>query len=191
MKGISASMDVGQLLIIGFDGTEMTARLSSLLTRLQPAGVILFARNIKTPAQTWRLLRDCQKCVTTPLFTCVDLEGGRVDRFRDALGPMPSAADVFATGDRKLFRKHGQIIGENCRALGFNVDFAPVLDLAFEASRKVMDSRAVSPDPHEVAAYARGFLTGLRCSGSIGMRQALPRPRRRHARQPSRVAGNR
>src|SRR5580700_8523766 len=156
---------IGQLLIIGFDGIEMSARLSSLLTHLQPAGVILFARNIKSPEQTWRLLRDCQKCVSTPLFTCVDLEGGRVDRFRDVLGPTPSAADVFDTGDRKLFRKHGQVIGENCRALGFNVDFAPVLDLAFEASRRVMDSRGVSPDPHEVASYARGFLTGLRASG--------------------------
>ncbi len=168
------TVNVGQLLIVGFDGTEMTPRLTSLLTRLQPAGVILFARNIKTPGQTWRLLRDCQKCVTTPLFTCVDLEGGRVDRFRDTLGPTPSAADVFATGDRKLFRKHGQIIGENSRALGFNVDFAPALDLAFEASHKVMDSRAVSPDPNEVASYARGFLTGLRAAGVLGCGKHFP-----------------
>src|ERR1035441_11024935 len=94
----------GQLVIVGFDGTEITPRLSSLLKRVQPAGVILFARNIKAAEQTWRLLRDCQKCVSTPLFTCVDLEGGLVDRFRDVLGPTPSAADVFATGDRKLFR---------------------------------------------------------------------------------------
>jgi beta-N-acetylhexosaminidase len=165
---------IGQLLIVGFDGTEMTPRLTSLLTRLQPAGVILFARNIKTPGQTWRLLRDCQKCTTTPLFTCVDLEGGRVDRFRDALGPTPSAADVFAIGNRKLFRKHGQIIGDNCRALGFNVDFAPVLDLAFEASSKVMSSRAVSPDPHQVASYARGFLTGLRTAGVLGCGKHFP-----------------
>src|SRR5229473_5460074 len=138
-----ARSNVGQLLIVGFDGTEITPRLTSLLTRLQPAGVILFARNIKTAEQTWRLLRDCQKCVSAPLFTSVDLEGGKVDRFRDLLGPAPSAADVFSTGDRKLFRKHGQVIGENCRALGFNVDFAPALDLAFEASRSVMGSRAV------------------------------------------------
>src|ERR1700678_2109945 len=102
---IRKATDIGQLLIVGFDGTKMTRRLSSLLTRLQPAGVILFGRNIKTPEQTWRLLHDCQKCVATPLFTCVDLEGGTVDRFRDALGPTPSAAEVFATGDRKLFRK--------------------------------------------------------------------------------------
>jgi len=166
--------DVGQLLIVGFDGTEMKPRLTSLLTRLQPAGVILFARNIKTPGQTWRLLRDCQKCVPTPLFTCVDLEGGRVDRFRDVLGPAPSAADVFATGDRKLFRKHGQVIGESCRALGFNVDFAPVLDLAFETSRSVMSSRSVSANPRQTIAYAREFLAGLRAARVLGCGKHFP-----------------
>src|SRR5258708_8310729 len=159
-KGQTSS-DSGQLLIVGFDGVEMSKGLNSLLTRLQPAGVILFARNIKSPAQTWRLLRDCQKCVATRLLTCVDLEGGSVDRFREALGSAPSAAEVFSTGDRKLFRKHGEIIGANCRALGFNVDFAPVLDLAFEASRSVMSSRAVSANPREVTAYAREFMAGL------------------------------
>jgi beta-N-acetylhexosaminidase len=166
--------EIGQLLIVGFDGTKMTPRLSSLLKRLQPAGVILFTRNIKTPEQTWRLLRDCQKCVSTPLFTCVDLEGGRVDRFRDVLGPAPSAEDVFATGDRKLFRKHGQVIGENCHALGLNVDFAPVLDLAFAASRSVMSSRVVSANPRETAAYAREFLAGLRASGVLGSGKHFP-----------------
>jgi beta-N-acetylhexosaminidase len=165
---------IGQLLIVGFDGAEMTHHLSSLLTRLQPAGVILFARNIKSPQQTWRLLRDCQKCVSTPLFTCVDLEGGNVDRFRDVLGPTPAAAEVFATGDRKLFRRHGQVIGENCRALGFNVDFAPVLDLAFEASRSVLSSRAVSANPRETAAYAREFLAGLRAAGVLGCGKHFP-----------------
>src|SRR5271166_5876768 len=166
--------NVGQLLIVGFDGTEMTPRLGSLLMRLQPAGVILFARNIKSAEQTWRLLRDCQKCVSTPLFTCVDLEGGSVDRFRDALGPAPSAANVFDTGDRKLFRKHGQLIGENCRALGFNVDFAPVLDLAFEASRSVLSFRVVSARPRETAAYAREFLAGLRAAGVLGCGKHFP-----------------
>src|SRR3984893_12612870 len=102
--------NVGQLLIVGFDGTEITRRLSSLLTKLQPAGVILFARNITATEQTSRLLEDCQKFLTARLFACVDLEGGRVDRFRDVLCPAPAAADVFATGDRQLFRRHGQII---------------------------------------------------------------------------------
>jgi beta-N-acetylhexosaminidase len=145
-----------------------------MLKRLQPSGIILFARNIKTPQQTWQLIKECQTQVTTPLFTCVDLEGGPVDRFREALGQTPSAAEVFATGDRKLFRKHGQIIGENCRALGFNLDFAPVLDLAFEASRSVMNSRAVSADPKEAATYAREFLAGLRQANVLGCGKHFP-----------------
>jgi beta-N-acetylhexosaminidase len=152
----------------------MTPRLSSLLTRIQPAGVILFARNIQNAPQTWRLLHDCQKCVKRPLFTCVDLEGGTVDRFRNALGPTPSAAEVFATGDRKLFRRHGQVIGENCRSLGFNVDFAPVLDLAFPASQKVMGSRTVSASPKETIIYTREFLAGLSAARVLGCGKHFP-----------------
>ena len=165
---------VGQLLIFGFDGTEMSPPLASLLTRLQPAGVILFARNIVNAQQTHRLLKDCQSKVGQPLFTCVDLEGGKVDRFRNVTGPAPSAADVFSTGDRKLYRKHGQIVGKICRALGFNVDFAPVLDLAFKASRKVMSSRAVSTDPKAVVLYAREFLAGLESAGVMGAGKHFP-----------------
>jgi beta-N-acetylhexosaminidase len=171
---VPTRMQIGQLLIIGFDGTEMSPRLASLLTKIQPAGVILFARNIIGAEQTRTLLRECQKCVTTPLFTCVDLEGGTVDRFRNVIGSAPSPAEVFATGSRALFRKHGRVIGENCRALGFNVDFAPVLDLACEASRSVMGSRAVSDDPKQVVAYAREFLRGLGDAGVLGCGKHFP-----------------
>ena len=95
--------DIGQLFIIGFDATEMSPRLASLLAKIQPAGVILFARNITSADQTHLLLRECQKCVQSPLFTCVDLEGGQVDRFRNVLGSTPSAGDVFSTGDPSSF----------------------------------------------------------------------------------------
>ena len=173
-KTQSADSWIGQLFIIGFDGTEMSTRLASLLTKIQPAGVILFARNITGAKQTHTLLRECQKRVATPLFTCVDLEGGTVDRFRDVLGSAPSPAEVFATGSRALFRKHGRVIGENCRALGFNVDFAPVLDLAYEASRSVMSSRAVSDDPKQVVIYAREFLRGLGEAGVLGCGKHFP-----------------
>src|SRR3954451_5532799 len=124
----------------------MNDSMRSLLTRLQPSGVILFGRNITGPEQTFRLLEECRASVSTPLFTAVDLEGGLVDRFRKVIGSSPSPADVFSTGDDKLFRKHGRLIGDSCRALGFNTDFAPVVDLAFPASSTVMSSRAVSPD---------------------------------------------
>jgi len=170
----SISGEIGQLLIVGFDGTEMSPRLRSLLARLQPAGVILFARNIASGEQTHQLLNECQSCVSTRLFTCVDMEGGRVDRFRNVTGPAPSAADVFATGNRRLYRKHGKIIGESCRALGFNTDFAPVVDLAFAAARNVMSSRSVSADPKDTIAYAREFLAGLRSAGVLGTIKHFP-----------------
>jgi beta-N-acetylhexosaminidase len=141
---------------------------------MQPAGVILFARNILNPQQTFELLKSCQAEVKERLFACVDLEGGRVDRFRALTGPSPSAAEVFSTGEPALYRRHGQLIGRICCALGFNVDFAPVLDLAFEASRKVMSSRAFSTHPAEVIGYAREFLAGLASSKVIGAGKHFP-----------------
>jgi beta-N-acetylhexosaminidase len=102
------------------------------------------------------------------------MEGGTVDRFRNVLGPAPSAAEVFASGDRKLFRKHGRVIGAAVRGLGFNTDFAPVLDLAFAASRSALGSRAVSSDPKQVVFYAREFLAGLRESGVLGCGKHFP-----------------
>src|SRR5437868_12186027 len=164
----------GQTLIMGFSGAQMSPGLRRLLREVQPGGVILFARNIQTPQQTGELLHDCAAQVTAPIFTCVDMEGGKVDRLRNALAPSPSAADVFATSDKKLFRKHGQIIGEAVRAFGFNTDFAPVVDLAFEASRSALASRAVSADPQQVVTYAREFLAGLRKAGVLGCGKHFP-----------------
>jgi beta-N-acetylhexosaminidase len=171
---INTKQNLGQLLVIGFDGTEMSPPLAALLKRVQPAGVILFGRNVVSAEQTHKLLKDCQTQVSLPLLRCVDLEGGKVDRLRQAIGPAPAPAEVFATGDRKLFRKHGRLIGENCRAVGFNADFAPALDLAFEASKSVMSSRAVSADPKQTVLYAREFLAGLRDAGVLGCGKHFP-----------------
>src|SRR5437773_4477433 len=152
----------------------MSPPLRSLLTRIQPAGVILFARNIIAAEQTYKLLKDCQSCVSARLFTCEIMEDCTVCSFRVLSGLSPSAATIFAGNDRKLFRKHGNIICKSCRALGFNVDFAPVVDLALEASRNVMRSRAVSADPKQAIVYAREFLAGLRSAGVIGAAKHFP-----------------
>jgi beta-N-acetylhexosaminidase len=165
---------IGHLLIVGFDDTAISSRLRSLLTRIQPAGVILFARNIVSAQQTHKLLKDCQSCVSTPLFTCVDMEGGTVDRLRNVIGPSPSAADVYSTGNRRLFRKHGAMIGKACRVFGFNTDLAPVVDLAFEPSRSVMASRVVAADPKHAATYAGEFLAGLRLQRVLGALKHFP-----------------
>lgn len=165
---------VGRLMIMGFDGTAMSERLQNMLTTLRPGGVILFKRNIEEAAQTHRLLRDVQKLAEGPLFRCVDMEGGTVDRFRDAVARIPSAAEVAATGSAKLYRKHGELIGRQLRALGFNTDFAPCLDLGLEASRSALGPRTVSADSHEVVRYAREFLGGLREARVLGCAKHFP-----------------
>jgi len=165
---------VGQLLILGFDGLEIDSKLRITLSTLQPSGVILFARNIEEPRQTWRLLRDAQASTRVPMFLCVDLECGTVDRLKKVIAPAPSVEQVFATGNRKLFRMHGNILGLEARALGFNTDFAPVFDLGFEASRPVLTSRTASADPKQTIVYAREFLKGLKAARVLGCGKHFP-----------------
>ncbi len=165
---------VGQLLIMGCGSTTISARLRSMLGTMHPGGVILFRRNIEEATQTHTLLRGLQKAIFTPPFLCVDMEGGTVDRLRDVIAPAPAVAEVAATGSKKLFRKHGRIIGEEVRALGFNTDFAPPVDLRLEPSTSVLTSRTVSSDPKETIVYAREFLRGLRNSKVLGCGKHFP-----------------
>jgi beta-N-acetylhexosaminidase len=165
---------VGQLLILGYDGLTVDSNLRSTLATIQPGGVILFARNIEDPRQTWQLLRDSQKTTRIPMFLCVDLEGGTVDRLKKVIAPAPSVKDVLATGNRKLFRMHGKVLGLEARALGFNTDFAPVFDLGFEASRSVLTSRTASSDPRETIRYAAEFLRGLKSANVLGCGKHFP-----------------
>ncbi|MGZ4821629.1 MAG: beta-N-acetylhexosaminidase [Terriglobales bacterium] len=165
---------VGQILVMGFDGTEASTRLRSMISSLQPGGIILFKRNITAARQTWDLLRETQKCIVTPAFLCVDMEGGTVDRLKDLIAPAPSVADIAASNNKKLFRLHGRVLGDECRLLGFNVDFAPVLDLGLEPSRKVLASRTASDDPKKVVAYAREVLRGFKDARVLGCGKHFP-----------------
>ena len=165
---------VGQLLILGFEGLAVDGDLRTTLATLEPGGVILFARNIEDPSQTWRLLRDCRSTASVPMFLCVDLEGGTVDRLKNVIAPAPSLKDVFSTSQPKLFRMHGNILGLEARALGFNTDFAPVLDLGFESSRLVLGPRTASNDPKDAINYAREFLRGLKAAEVLGCGKHFP-----------------
>jgi beta-N-acetylhexosaminidase len=165
---------VGQLLILGFEGLAVDDDLRTTLGELEPGGVILFARNIEDPSQTWRLLRDCRSTTSVPMFLCVDLEGGTVDRLKKVIAPAPSLKDVFSTSQPKLFRIHGKILGLEARALGFNTDFAPVLDLGFESSRMVLGPRTASNDPKDAINYAREFLRGLKAAEVLGCGKHFP-----------------
>jgi len=161
-------------MIMGFDGADLSARLRTMLATFQPGGVILFKRTIEEAAQTHSLLRQIEKVSAIPLFRSVDMEGGTVDRLRDVIARIPSAYDVARTRSAKLFRKHGELIGRQLRALGFNTDFAPSVDLRLPESVGVMGPRTVSKDPSEVVRYAREFLTGLRDARVLGCGKHFP-----------------
>src|SRR6201996_2213288 len=128
---------VGQLIIAGLQGPELTPQERAWLKLIRPGGVILFRRNIEEAGQTVQLLRETTEIAGAPNFRCVDLEGGLVDRLRDLVAPMPSPATVYATHKPALFKKHGRLIAKEARSLGFNTVFGPVLDLALPASAKV------------------------------------------------------
>ena len=164
----------GQLMIIGLQGTQMDEHLRSFLFEIQPGGVIFFKRNIESARQCHEFLSGCRETVSAPLFTCVDLEGGTVDRLRDIVCNTHSAAQVAATGNRKLFRRAGEILGHEARAFGFNTNFAPVSDLGLAASRAVLGSRTASPDAATTVAYVREFMKGLDSARVLGCGKHFP-----------------
>ena len=165
---------VGQLLIAGVEGTSLTAVERAWLKLIRPGGVILFRRNVEDASQTLELLRNATELAAAPLLRCVDMEGGLVDRFRDLIASMPSAAAVAATKRPAYFKKHGRLIARELRALGFNTTFAPVLDLGLPEALPVMRSRVVSPDPQKVFDYAAAFLNGLATERVLGCGKHFP-----------------
>lgn len=165
---------VGQLILAGIEGPELSPIERAWLKLIRPAGVILFRRNIEQPSQVTALLREITEVTGAPLFRCVDLEGGLVDRLRDLIAPMPSAAAVFASGKTANFTRHGRLIAREAKALGFNTTFAPVLDLALPVSAAVMKTRTVSANPADVIRYATAFLDGLAAEGILGCGKHFP-----------------
>jgi beta-N-acetylhexosaminidase len=168
----------GSLLVVGLAGTELTGLERAWLRLVRPGGVILFRRNIVNALQTRALLDEATGLGATHGFRCVDLEGGTVNRLRDALAPMPSAQAVAVaariTGKPRLAREHGTLIGQGVKAFGFNTTLAPVLDLALPDSAEVMGTRAVGADAADVVEYARQFLTGLADEGVAGCGKHFP-----------------
>jgi beta-glucosidase-like glycosyl hydrolase len=152
----------------------MTPRLSSLLKRIAAGG------SDPVCAQHQECRADLAPAARLPevrFDAAVHLRRSR--RRKRGSFSRRARSSAFGGGcvrDRRsqTFPQAWQVIGENCRALGFNTDFAPVLDLAFEASRSVMSSRSVSANPARGGAYAREFLAGLRAAGVLGCGKHFP-----------------
>jgi beta-N-acetylhexosaminidase len=164
----------GSLLVVGLSGMELTGLERAWLKLVSPSGIILFRRNISDAKQTRALLADATSFCSPASLRCVDIEGGTVDRLRDAVAPMPSAQAVAQTGNAKLMHSHGELIAEEASAFGFNTTLAPVLDLALPESASVMGTRVISAAYSEVTVYARNFLAGLKVHEVVGCGKHFP-----------------
>jgi len=168
----------GSLLVVGLSGTELTGLERAWLKLVRPAGIILFRRNIADASQTRKLLNDATAFCATANLRCVDVEGGTVDRLRDALAPIPSAQAVMRaaqhTSEPSLIREQGELVARGIKAFGFNTTLAPVLDLALPASANVMGTRTAAASPQGVTLYARNFLAGLAAYGVVGCGKHFP-----------------
>jgi beta-N-acetylhexosaminidase len=169
---------VGSLIVAGLSGTELTSLERAWLRLLRPAGVILFRRNIKDAEQTRALLDESTGLCSRHSVRYVDVEGGTVNRLRDALAPLPSAQAVgmAARAGKKprLAREFGELIARAVRAFGFNTTLAPVVDLALSDSAEVMGTRTVSSDPAQVIEFAREFMLGLEARGVVACGKHFP-----------------
>jgi beta-N-acetylhexosaminidase len=174
----SVRQAAGELLVVGLGGPDLTALERAWLKLIRPAGVILFRRNISDARQTRGLLREAMTLCAPHALRCVDLEGGPVDRLRDALAPLPSARAVAqamrTTGKKALAREHGELAARSAGAFGFNVTLSPVLDLGLPESVAVLGARCAAPSAQGVIEYAREFLAGLSAHGVAGCGKHFP-----------------
>ena len=154
--------------IIGIGGATLTPDEAALLREHRPAGVILFARNIKAPAQLLALTQAIRAALPGALLM-VDQEGGRVARLRPPhWAPHPPAAAIGALPPDQALRAAwltGALIGLDCAGAGFDVACAPVLDLRVPGAHDVIGDRAYGADPAAVAALARAMADGLLAAG--------------------------
>ena len=150
---------------------DSAARARQLVADQGLAGILV--RGTPSKASKAALLAIARARSDVPTFVAVDEEGGRVQHLKKAVGVLPSAAVMAATMSpvkvRALAKSHGLAM----RALGFNVDFAPILDLA-NGNRNGIGDRAWSPDPAVTAAYGLAFSQGLLEAGIFPVVKHFP-----------------
>jgi len=170
----SPGMD-GSLLLLGIKGTELMPDEAALFKKLQPAGFILFSRNVESPEQVRRLTDDLRGlCLDEPIIS-IDQEGGRVERTREIAPSLPSAAAFAAKPETEQIARAGEATADLLRMLGFNMNFAPVLDLDyFPGLKNGLNQRCWGRDPQDVINRAGMWNRWTRKRGMLGCGKHFP-----------------
>lgn len=178
MQALSLRHKIGQLLMAGFDGHEPDAHIEGLIRQHHLGGVILFRRNIHTPAQVAQLNRCLQEINAEqsdiPLLIALDQEGGVVARIEEGVTPLPSALAFRTAGSAADCQALTQIANEELRVLGFNVNFAPVLDVNNNRRNPVIGVRAYGETVAEVCEYGLAAQRGIQSAGIAATAKHFP-----------------
>jgi beta-N-acetylhexosaminidase len=187
MRGLPYGVrdDVGQLLWVGFAGTQVSPALAARLDGGEVGATIVFQRNLARAGAlidvdaVAALTRELHRRAPdgTPALIAVDQEGGPVQRLRApaTVWPAMRAHDRFARPDDELLAERvGRAIGDELRALDFDVDFAPVLDVHTNAANPIIGDRAFGVEPEAVARRALAFARGLDAAGVVACGKHFP-----------------
>lgn len=171
--------DIGQLLVVGFgDATEKAPdSIRQALGSGEIGGVILFRRNVGTIDQLLSLttdIHDAAKDAPITPFVAVDQEGGRVVRVGEPLTPLPPMRNLGKAANLRDVATVSEMLASEIGALGFNLNFAPVLDVDTNPDNPVIGDRAFSDDPERVARCGAGVLVGHHTAGVVPCGKHFP-----------------
>jgi beta-N-acetylhexosaminidase len=153
---------IGQLFMIGFEGPEVTPDLRSWMKEYRPGGMILFSRNLVDAGQIAHLTNELQAVsADIPLIIAIDQEGGRVSRLPADFTIFPSAAAIACSGSTELAYQAAAVTARELRAVGINMNMAPVLDVHTNPANPIIGNRAFGTDPERVSLMGAATVAGL------------------------------
>ncbi len=156
VASMSQTEKLGQMMMIGIQGTKVDDDSLYMLNQYHMGGVILLDRNMKSPEQVKQLTSDLQvqSNEKVPLFIGIDEEGGDVVRMAEKLTPPPSQKEIGATGDIEQAKTWAIKTAKSLKDMGINVNFAPVADVGSN------DKRSYSTDTNTVIDFVRAATKG-------------------------------
>lgn len=166
----------GQVLVVGFAGKDAPDELLGPCRRGELGGIILFKRNLGTMHEVAALIdRFVAVCPPgLPLLVAVDQEGGRVARLGDPVLKLPAMRQLGLIDDPSLTERAAELLGRQLKALGFNMDFAPVLDVNTNPDNPVIGDRAFGDEPERVVRHGLAFARGLARGGVLACGKHFP-----------------
>ena len=176
LAAMTVEEKVGQLLIGGFEGTEIGDQATRLVQEYQVGGLILYGRNIAGAGQLVTLTNGLKALNGDgiPLFLSIDQEGGGVDRMPPEVRRTPGAYCVGQTGSVPAAQSYGDVLAAECAAFGLNLDFAPVLDVWSNPGNTVIGQRAFSADARTVAGLGPAAARRMMDQGVIPVVKHFP-----------------